>query len=131
MKSNTMKITQLDHFVLTVKNIEKTVSFYTSVLGMKKEVFGEGRVALKFGNQKINLHTCDSNIQPSAIKATPGSADLCFLIDSPLSEAMTQVQSYGIEIIAGPVQRTGATGKILSFYLRDPDGNLIEIATEL
>jgi len=126
-----MKITQLDHLVLTVKDIEKTVMFYTSVLGMKKEVFGEGRVALKYGNQKINLHSCDSNIHPKAIKPTPGSADLCFLIDIPLNLAIAQLKSFGIEIIEGPVERTGAQGKILSFYFRDPDGNLIEIATQL
>ncbi len=126
-----MKITQLDHLVLTVKDIEKTVMFYTSVLGMKKEVFGEGRVALKYGNQKINLHSCDSNIHPKARKPTPGSADLCFLIDISLNSAIAQVKSFGIEIIEGPVERTGAQGKILSFYFRDPDGNLIEIATQL
>ncbi len=126
-----MNITSLDHLVLTVKDIEKTVLFYESVLGMKKEVFGQSRIALKFGTQKINLHLFNRNLQPSAIQNTPGSADLCFLIDPPLNEAITQVQSYDIEIIAGPVQRTGATGKILSFYCRDPDGNLIEIATEL
>ncbi|MEC4677252.1 MAG: VOC family protein [Nitrospirota bacterium] len=126
-----MKITQLDHLVLTVKNIEITVSFYTSVLGMKKEVFGEGRIALKFGEQKINLHTCDDNIQPRAMHATPGSADLCFITDVPLDTTIKAVKFCGIEIIQGPVERTGARGKILSFYVRDPDGNLIEIATEL
>ncbi len=126
-----MKIIKLDHLVLTVKDIKKTVSFYTTVLGMQKEVFGKDRIALKYGNQKINLHLCDGDIQPKAMAPTPGSADLCFVTEDPLHSAIKQIQSCGIEIIEGPVERTGARGKIQSVYCRDPDGNLIEIATEL
>lgn len=126
-----MEISKLDHFVLTVRNIEKTVSFYTSVMGMKKEVFGEGRIALKYGNQKINLHEFGNEFEPKAGKPIPGSADLCFITETPLNVAISHVKSFGVEIIEGPVERTGATGSILSFYFRDPDNNLIEVANEV
>ena len=126
-----MEISKLDHFVLTVRDIEKTVSFYTSVMGMKKEVFGEGRIALKYGNQKINLHEFGNEFEPKATNPIPGSADLCFITETPLNEAISHVKSFGIEIIEGPVERTGAIGSILSFYFRDPDNNLIEVANEL
>jgi catechol 2,3-dioxygenase-like lactoylglutathione lyase family enzyme len=123
-----MKVRKLDHFVLTVRNIEKTISFYTSVLGMTKEAFGQGRVALKYGDQKINLHELGNEFEPKAAKPTPGSADLCFITNTPLNEAISHVKSFGIEILEGPVKRTGAKGEILSFYFRDPDHNLIEVA---
>ncbi len=124
-----MKIVRLDHLVLTVQDIDKTVEFYCDVLGMEREVFGEGRVALKFGKQKINLHQAGNEFEPKAAKPTPGSADLCFVIDAPLSEAMDHVRSKGIPIIDGTVARTGACGPIQSFYFRDPDSNLIEVST--
>ena len=114
--------------MLTVKDIEKTISFYESVLGMKKEVFGQGRVALKYGTQKINLHEVGNEFDPKANKPIPGSADLCFITITPLTEAMGHVMKCGVEIIDGPVERTGANGSILSFYIRDPDKNLIEVA---
>lgn len=123
-----MKISNLDHLVLTVKDIEKTVSFYESVLGMKKEVFGQGRMALKYGSQKINLHEVGKEFEPKANMAIPGSADLCFITITPLVEAIDHVKQCGVEIIDGPVERTGANGQILSFYFRDPDKNLIEVA---
>ena len=126
-----MKLSKLDHLVLTVSDIEKTISFYVSVMSMKKEVFGQGRVALKYGNQKINLHEFGNEFEPKAKKPTPGSADLCFITKTPLNEAMTQVTSCGVEIIEGPVERTGAKGPIRSFYFRDPDHNLIEVANEV
>ena len=126
-----MEISKLDHFVLTVRDIEKTVSFYTSVMGMKKEVFGEGRIALKYGNQKINLHEFGNEFEPKASNPIPGSADICFITETPLNEAISHVKSFGVEIIEGPVERTGAIGSILSFYFRDPDNNLIEVANEL
>jgi len=126
-----MELSKLDHIVLTVSNIEKTISFYVSVMGMKKEVFGQGRVALKYGDQKINLHEFGNEFEPKAIKPTPGSADLCFITKTPLNEAMSHVMSCGVEIIEGPVERTGAKGLILSFYFRDPDNNLIEVANEI
>lgn len=123
-----MEISNLDHLVLTVKNIEKTISFYESVLGMKKEMFGQSRMALKYGTQKINLHEAGNEFEPKANKPIPGSADLCFLTNTPLTEAIDHVKKCGVEIIDGPVERTGAKGPILSFYFRDPDKNLIEVA---
>lgn len=123
-----MEISNLDHLVLTVKNIEKTISFYESVLGMKKEMFGQSRMALKYGTQKINLHEAGNEFEPKANKPIPGSADLCFLTNTPLTEAIDHVKKCGVEIIDGPVERTGANGPILSFYFRDPDKNLIEVA---
>ena len=95
---------------------------------MTKEVFGNGRIALKFGNQKINLHQFQKEFEPKAKSPVPGSEDLCFITDENLDKAMTHVKSLGIEIIEGPVKRTGAVGDILSFYFRDPDGNLIEVS---
>jgi catechol 2,3-dioxygenase-like lactoylglutathione lyase family enzyme len=123
-----VNINRLDHLVLTVKDIEITVQFYVSVLGMEKEEFGAGRLALKFGNQKINLHQVDKEFEPKAGKPTSGSADLCFITEVPLVEAMAHVRSKGVEIIEGPIARTGATGPINSFYFRDPDMNLIEVS---
>ena len=123
-----MDISHLDQLVLTVANIENTARFYTSVLGMETETFGKGRMALRFGEQKINLHQAEKEFEPKALKPTPGSADLCFITETPLDEAMEHVRSQGVHIIEGPVTRTGATGPIRSFYFRDPDGNQIEVA---
>ncbi len=123
-----MKINAIDHLVLTVKDIEITVEFYRSVLGMEVETFGEGRIALKFASQKINLHQQGKEFEPKAESPTPGSGDLCFITETPLAEAMEQVRKLGVEIIEGPVDKTGAQGAIISFYFRDPDLNLIEVA---
>lgn len=122
------KIKTLDHLVLTVKDIEKTVEFYTKVLGMKKEIFKETRVALKYGNQKINLHQLGNEFEPKAKNVKDGSADLCFIIDVPLEKAIEHIHSLGIKIEEGIVQRTGANGNIDSIYIRDPDLNLIELS---
>ena len=122
-------ICRLDHLVLTVQNIEKTVDFYTSVLGMEKEVFGAGRVALKFGEQKFNLHEVNKEFEPKAAFPTPGSADICLITNLPIQKAFEHVRAKGIEIIEGIVPRTGANGVIQSFYFRDPDHNLIEISS--
>lgn len=127
-----LKLSTLDHLVLTVANIDKSVQFYQQVLGMGVEIFGsEDRTALTFGEQKINLHAAKSPFRPHAKHPTPGSADLCFITVQPLQEIVLWVIGCGVEIIEGPVTRTGATGKISSIYLRDPDGNLIEIANRL
>ena len=123
-----MNISNLDHLVLTVKDINITVGFYESVLGMIAESFGDGRISLKFGNQKINLHEQGKEFEPKANQPVPGSEDLCFITDIELKQAMEYVESKGVQIIEGPVERTGATGAIISFYIRDPDRNLIEIA---
>ncbi len=124
-----MNIKHIDHLVLTVKSIKATVQFYESVLGMKKEIFNEGRVALKFGNQKINLHQAGEEFELKADTPTPGSADLCFITDVDLNTAIDHIKDKGVHIIEGPVKRTGAKGQIMSFYFRDPDLNLIEVAS--
>jgi len=123
-----ININRLDHLVLTVKDIDTTVTFYTQVLGMKKEVFKESRVALKYGNQKINLHLLGKEFEPKAQNVKEGSADLCFIIDTPIFEAKKYIESLNIKIIEGIVNRTGANGEIQSIYLRDPDMNLIELS---
>lgn len=123
-----MKINRLDHFVLTVKDINVTCDFYTTVLGMEVQTFGEGRKALKFGYQKINLHQSGKEFEPKANIPTPGSADLCFITDTPLEEVILFLKARNVPILEGPVARTGALGKIKSVYFRDPDLNLIEVS---
>ena len=123
-----MKISRIDHIVLTVRDIEATLAFYQTALGMDVETFGEGRTTLKFGSQKINLHQYGKEFEPRAESPTPGSGDLCFITKTPLDEAIKHIQNQGVKIIEGPVDRTGAQGAIVSFYFRDPDSNLIEVA---
>ncbi len=118
----------LDHLVLTVKDISAACSFYSRVLGMKVVTFGEGRKALQFGEQKINLHEVGKEFEPKAYKPLPGSADLCFITDVPIVEVINHLRACEVDIVEGPVQRTGAVGKILSIYIRDLDLNLIKIA---
>ena len=122
------KIKSIDHLVLTVKDIAKTVEFYTTILGMEKEIFKENRVALKFGSQKINLHQLGAEFEPKALNVKEGSADLCFITQTNIVEFKDYIESLDIPIIEGVVKRTGAMGEINSIYLRDPDGNLIEIS---
>lgn len=126
-----MKIDSIDHLVLTVQDIETTASFYAKVLGMEIITFGSGRKALAFGNQKINLHQHKKEFEPKAQHPTPGSADLCFITSVPLYEVLEHLISCHVTVIDGPVQRTGATGLILSVYFRDPDMNLIEVSNYL
>ena len=123
-------ITSLDHVVLTVRDRDATVRFYVDGLGMRLKEFDEGRQALHFGAQKINLHIAGREFEPKAALPTPGSADLCFLTDQPLTEVAKRLEELGHRIIEGPVERTGATGPLVSIYTRDPDGNLIEIARQ-
>jgi catechol 2,3-dioxygenase-like lactoylglutathione lyase family enzyme len=120
-------IRRLDHFVLTVADPEATVAFYER-LGMRREEFEDGRIALRFGEQKINLHQAGRPIQPHARKPTPGSADICLLVDGSLDEVERELERAGVVFELGPVPRTGATGPIRSLYLRDPDDNLIELS---
>lgn len=126
-----MKIASLDHLVLTVRNIEASVEFYTSVMGMELSVFGNNRKALSFGSQKINLHQFKNEFEPKAQTPTPGSADLCFLTQTSIHDVISELQTKHITILEGPIQRTGATGAILSVYFRDPDQNLIEVSNQL
>ena len=125
-----MTLDSLDHLVLTVADIPRACGFYAN-LGMSVVTFGEGRTALRFGDQKINLHQAGHEFEPKASHPTPGSADLCFLTKTPLSEVIGQLNALQVTITEGPVRRTGAAGPIESVYVRDPDGNLIEIANSL
>jgi len=128
------RLDSLDHLVLTVSDIPRSIAFYETALGMVAERFtpadGTTRWALKFGNHKINLHKAGAEFEPKAESPTPGSADLCFLTKIPLSEWCAHLDQQNIPILEGPVPRTGATGLIVSIYLRDPDGNLLEISNE-
>lgn len=123
-----MRIDHLDHFVLTVRDIDATCAFYTRVLGMDARTFGDGRRSLHFGAAKINLHQQGREFDPRAATPVPGSADICLIASTPLGEVIRHLLECGVEIIEGPVQKTGATGPILSVYIRDPDGNLIEVS---
>ena len=120
----------LDHLVLTVANIDATLDFYTEVLGMDAVTF-EGRKALAFGIQRINLHQRGHEFNPKSAHPTPGSADLCFLTNTPLHDVIAYLDEQRIHIEEGPVERTGAIGKLRSIYLRDPDRNLIQISNAL
>jgi catechol 2,3-dioxygenase-like lactoylglutathione lyase family enzyme len=123
------KVKSIDHLVLTVADIERTLQFYERVLGMQPIIFGDDRHALEFGHQKINLREAGSPWKPNALTPTAGSADLCFLIDGTARDAAIHLQVLGIAIENGPVERAGANGKALrSVYFRDPDGNLVELA---
>jgi len=123
-----MRIDHLDHFVLTVRDIDATCAFYTRVLGMDARTFGDGRRSLHFGAAKINLHQQGREFEPKAATPVPGSADICLIASTPLGKVTRHLLECGVEIIEGPVQKTGATGPILSVYFRDPDGNLIEVS---
>lgn len=123
-----MEIQNIDHIVLTVADIDATVEFYTQILGFQAITFGEGRKALTFGNQKINLHQKGHEFEPKAEKPTCGSADLCFIAKTDINEVMQELKQKNIPIIEGIVKRTGAMGKIRSVYFRDPDMNLIEVS---
>jgi len=123
-----LSIDHVDHFVLTVADVEATVAFYSRVLGMTDVAFGAGRRALAFGTQKINLHAAGREHAPRALRPTPGSADFCLITRTPIADAMAHVRGCGVAIEEGPVTRTGATGTITSFYFRDPDANLVEVS---
>ena len=125
-----MQIDRMDHLVLTVRDLAATLTFYTGVLGMKEVTFGAGRKALAFGRQKINLHEAGREFEPKAATPTPGSADLCFLTETPLEEVQQHLEASGVEVEVPPSPRTGATGPMRSLYLRDPDGNLIELSND-
>jgi len=123
-----VRIDRLDHLVLTVASIEAAAEFYTRVLGMGVVTFGAGRTAMTFGNSKINLHEAGKEFEPKARRPTPGSADICLIVEDGITEVMAELAAAGVDTEEGPVPRTGATGPITSCYLRDPDGNLIELS---
>ena len=121
---------RLDHIVLTVADVERTVEFYTRVLGMRAVTFGDGgRRALHFGAQKINLHRAGHEFEPKAARPAPGSADLCLISATPIDEVAAHLDACGVPIEVGPVARIGAQGSMTSVYFRDPDGNLLEVST--
>jgi catechol 2,3-dioxygenase-like lactoylglutathione lyase family enzyme len=122
-----MRIDRLDHLVLTVADLAATEDFYTRVLGMEPVTFGDGRRALAFGPHKINLHLAGQEFAPHAERPAPGTADLCLVVADPLMDVVEQLETAGVPIEAGPVSRTGALGRIVSVYVRDPDRNLIEL----
>lgn len=123
-----MIIDRIDHLVLTVSDISTTIRSYEEVLGFSAVTFKQNRKALIFGAQKINLHQQEMEFEPKASRPTPGSADLCFITSTPINDVVSEILQAGIPIVEGPVERTGATGEIMSIYIRDPDGNLIEIS---
>ncbi len=126
-----MLIDHLDHLVLTTVDPEACQDFYLRVLDMTLETFGNGRMAFRFGNQKINLHVRGQEFEPKAHLPVPGALDLCFISAQPLEAVVAHLQRHNWPIVEGPVQRTGATGPIRSVYVRDPDLNLIEISQYL
>lgn len=123
-----MRIDRIDHFVLTVASIEATCDFYSRVLGMSVVTFGQGRKALVFGRQKINLHEVGKEFEPKAKTPVAGSADFCLITETPIEEVVRHLESCGVPVAGGPVGRTGATGAIRSVYVRDPDQNLVELS---
>jgi catechol 2,3-dioxygenase-like lactoylglutathione lyase family enzyme len=122
-------ITRIDHFVLTVANIDASCEFYSRALGFEVVTFGQGSKALAFGHQKINLHQAGAEFDPKAMRPTPGSADFCLITERPIDSVVSALQAAGVSIEEGPVKRTGATGPLTSIYFRDPDGNLVEVST--
>ena len=123
-----MTLEKLDHLVLPVSDIDAIATFYTTYLGMEKRLFGDDRVALHFGDQKINLHPAGWDYEPKARVSIAGSADLCFIVSERVELLHTKLVHSGVEVIEDPVERTGATGRLRSIYIRDPDGNLIELS---
>jgi catechol 2,3-dioxygenase-like lactoylglutathione lyase family enzyme len=126
-----MQIDRIDHIVLTVFDLERTLDFYSRVLGMEPVSFAGGRRGLAFGRQKLNLHLAGREFEPKALKPVPGAIDLCLITLTPLAEVMDTLKSHDVAVIQGPVDKTGATGPIKSVYFRDPDGNLVEVSNYL
>ena len=123
-----MNIDRIDHIVLTAFDIERTIDFYSRVMGMEPITFAGGRRGLAFGRQKINLHQAGREFEPKALKPVPGSLDLCFITESPLDDVIVRLKANAVVIVDGPVPKTGALGPMMSVYFRDPDGNLIEVS---
>jgi catechol 2,3-dioxygenase-like lactoylglutathione lyase family enzyme len=119
---------RIDHIVVTAWDVDRTIDFYRRVLGMEPITFAGGRRGLAFGRQKINLHQAGREFEPKALKPAPGSIDLCFIASTPLAQVVEHIESCGVAIVEGPVPKTGALGPMRSVYIRDPDGNLVEIS---
>ena len=123
-----MRIDRIDHIVITAHDVERTIDFYTRVLGMEAITFAGGRRGLAFGRQKINLHQAGREFDPKALKPTPGSIDICFITNGSLDDVAAHLKAHDVKIAQGPVEKTGALGPMQSIYFRDPDGNLIEVS---
>jgi catechol 2,3-dioxygenase-like lactoylglutathione lyase family enzyme len=124
-------IDRIDHLVLTCADLEKSASWYQRVLGMEREVFGADRTALRFGSQKLNLHQAGAEFLPNAATARPGTVDICFVTGIAAPDIVAHLESCGVAVELGPVEQRGALGPMSSVDCRDPDGNLVEIATYL
>jgi len=129
MNSKSFKLDRLDHFALTVRDVDQTCAFYENVLGMARESFGEGRVPLRFGRHKININPNPSEIVRKAAVPVPGSSEFCLVAAAPLDEFIQHLSDCGVDIEYGPEETFGAEGTICSICFRDPDGNLIEVAS--
>ena len=121
-------ITRIDHLVLTVRDLEATLSFYERVLGFTRELRPNAPAALKFGAQKINVHESVRPFEPKAAHPTPGAGDFCLITERPIEDIVAHLERCGVAIELGPVERSGAEGPMMSVYFRDPDGNLVEVA---
>ncbi|GAB4374317.1 MAG: VOC family protein [Kiloniellaceae bacterium] len=128
MSNNAVEIDRLDHLALSVRDIDETCAFYAKVLGMAREPFGEGRVALRFGRQKINVNPNPNDLVRKAAVPIPGTAELCLVLATPLDDFIRHLRGCGVDIEYGPAETAGAVGTIRSVCFRDPDGNLIEVA---
>ena len=126
-----MRVLRVDHVVLTVADVDRTLAFYQRVLGMTAVSFGDGRRALAFGDQKLNLHQAGREFEPKALRPTPGAIDLCFTTDVPLDDVAAHLRSQSVVVEHGPVDKVGARSALRSLYFRDPDGNLIEVSNEV
>jgi len=126
-----MKVNKIDHLVLTTSDIEQTINFYTTILGMELISVEGGRKSLRFGTQKINLHEAGQEISPHAKHPLPGSTDLCFITETSIQQVVEHLHSSGITLLEGPTKRIGTTGPLLSIYIQDPDGNLLELSNHL
>ena len=125
-----MNLQKIGHLVLTVADVERSCRFYCDVMGMRRIMFGENRTALDFGEYKINLHLIGWDYYLKAENPSAGSADLCFIVGEDVPTQIISLQGLGVEVIEGPIERTGAGGDLLSIYVRGPDGNLIELANQ-
>jgi len=124
-----ISVDRIDHLVLTVFDLDRTLDFYRRVLGMEPITFAGGRRGLAFGRQKLNLHQAGREFDPKALKPTPGSIDVCFITEARLEDVIAHLKSCGVVIAEGPVRKTGALGPMMSVYFRDPDGNLVEVSS--
>jgi len=131
MSKTSAELDRLDHFALTVRDVEATCAFYEKVLGMAREPFGEGRVALRFGRCKINVNPNPSELVRKAAVPIPGAAEFCLVSAKPLDDFIRHLRGCGVDIEYGPAETAGAEGTIRSICFRDPDGNLIEVANYL